>query len=158
MSDLSVQAIKTLNKHELKLELTNGGLDGQGKKQDLVNRLTKVIIEIPSDSEKYEFTTESPNISVELIKEIFTDMFLKQEQKILDIVQRGSAETNSRIDRLTQKITDNNTRLDVLRKKTDELKSSVEASQEIMEKLKAKSRLNCSMRRTSMNYGKKMNI
>ena len=34
----------SLNKHELKLELTNRGLDGQGKKQDLVNRLTKAII------------------------------------------------------------------------------------------------------------------
>ena len=33
MSDLSVQAIKTLNKNELKLELKNRGLDGQGKKR-----------------------------------------------------------------------------------------------------------------------------
>ena len=61
-------------------------------------------------------------------------MFLKQEQKILDIVQRGAADTNSRIDRLIQEIKDNNTRLDVLRKETDELKLSVEASQEIMGK------------------------
>ena len=69
-------------------------------------------------------------------------MFLKQEQKILDIVQRGAADTNSRIDRLTQEIKDNNTRLDVLRKETDELKLSVEVSQEItgkkLKKLKAK--------------------
>ena len=69
-------------------------------------------------------------------------MFLKQEQKILDIVQRGAADTNSRIDRLTREIKDNNTRLDVLRKETDELKLSVEASQEMMgkklKKLKAK--------------------
>ena len=134
MSDLSVQAIKTLNKNELKLELKNRGLDGQGKKEDLVNRLTKAIIEIPSNPDKHECTTESANISVELVKEIFTDMFLKQEQKILDIVQRGAADTNSRIDRLTQEIKDYNTRLDVLRKETDELKLSVEASQEMMEK------------------------
>ena len=134
MSDLSVQAIKTLNKNELKLELKNRGLDGQGKKEDLVNRLTKAIIEIPSNPDKHECTTESVNISVELVKEIFTDMFLKQEQKILDIVQRGAADTNSRIDRLTQEIKDNNTRLDVLRKETDELKLSVEASQEMMDK------------------------
>ena len=33
MLDLSVQAIKTLNKKELKLELKNRGLDGQGKKR-----------------------------------------------------------------------------------------------------------------------------
>ena len=59
MSDLSVQAIKTLNKNELKLELKNRGLDGQGKKEDLVNRLTKVIIEIPSNPDMHECTTES---------------------------------------------------------------------------------------------------
>ena len=129
MSDLSVQAVKILNKHELKLELVNRGLDGQEKNEDLVNRLTKAISEITNDAEKHEFTTESANISVELVKEIFTDMFLKQEQKILDIVQRGAADTNSRIDRLTREIKDNNTRLDVLRKETDELKVSVEASQ-----------------------------
>ena len=40
-------SIKTLNKNELELELKNRGLDGQGKKEDLVNRLTKAIIEIP---------------------------------------------------------------------------------------------------------------
>ena len=68
------------------------------------------------------------------MKEIFTGMFLKQKQKFLDIAQRGVADTNSRIDRLTQEIKDNNTRLDVLRKETDELKLTVEASQEIMEK------------------------
>ena len=59
MSDLSVQAIKTLNKNELKLELKNRGLDGQGKKEDLVNRITKAIIEIPSNSDRHECTTES---------------------------------------------------------------------------------------------------
>ena len=69
-------------------------------------------------------------------------MFLIQEQNILDIVQRGAADANSQIDRLTQEIKDNNTRLDVLRKETDELKLGVEASQEMtgkkLKKLKAK--------------------
>ena len=124
----------SLNKHELKLELRNRELDGQGKKQDLVNRLNKAIIEIPSDTEKHKFITENPNISVELVKKIFTDMFLKQQQKILDIAQHGAADTNSQTDRLTQEIKDNNTRLDVLRKETDELKLTVEVSQEMMEK------------------------
>ena len=76
----------------------------------------------------------SANISVEPVKEILTEMFLKQEQKILDIVQRSAADTNSRIDRLTQAIKDNSTMLDALRKETDELKFSVEASQEMIEK------------------------
>ena len=95
-------------------------------------------MEIPSNPDKRECTTETANISVELVKEIFMVMFLKQEQKILDIVQRGAADTNSRIDRLTQEIKDNNTRLDVLRKETDELKLCVEASQEMMEKAEGK--------------------
>ena len=86
---------------------------------------------MPSNPDKHECTTESANISVELVKEIFTDMFLKQEH---DIVQCGAADANSRIDQLTQEIKDNNNRLDVLRKETDELKLSVETSQEMMEK------------------------
>ena len=110
---------------------------GRGKK-DLVNRLTKAIIEIPSNADKHK----SAIISVELVKEIFTDMFLEQEQKTLDIVLLGVADTNSWIDRLTQEIKDNNTRLDVLIKETDELKLSAEGSQEMMgkklKKLKAK--------------------
>ena len=62
-------------------------------------------------------------------------MFLKQEQKTLDIVQLWPADIKSRIDWITQEIKDNNTRLDVLRKETDELKLSVEASQEMIERI-----------------------
>ena len=68
MSDLSVQAIKTLNKNKLKLELKNRGLDRQGKKEGLVNRLTKAIIEIPCNPDKHECITKSVNISVGLAK------------------------------------------------------------------------------------------
>ena len=78
MSNLSVQSIRKLNKRQWKLELTNRALDGQGQKADLVNRLTNTITEIPSNSEKHEFTTENANISVEVVKEILTNMFLKQ--------------------------------------------------------------------------------
>ena len=74
MSYLSVQDIKTLKKHELKLELTNCGFDGQGEKEDLVNRLTKAISEIPNDVEKHQFTTKGANVSVEPVKEIFKDV------------------------------------------------------------------------------------
>ena len=125
MSDLSVRSTETLNKHELKSELTNRVFDGQGKKGDLVNRLTKAISEIPR---------EGADISVELVKSSFTDMFLKQEQKILDIIQHWEADTNSQIDWLTQEIKDNNTRSDVLIKETDEIKLSIEVSQDMMEK------------------------
>ena len=42
-----LSTLNTLNKHELKLELTNRGLDGHGKTVDLINRLTKTISKIP---------------------------------------------------------------------------------------------------------------
>ena len=90
MSDLSVQAIKTLNKRKLKKTRAYKSCTWwQGKKEDLVSRLTNAIIEIPSNADKHVCTTESANISVELVKEIFTNMFLKQEQKNLDIVSVG---------------------------------------------------------------------
>ena len=66
MSNLTVHSIKTLSKHELKLELTNRGLDRQGKKEDLQ---TKAISEISNDAGKHEFTIEIANISVELVKQ-----------------------------------------------------------------------------------------
>ena len=70
---------------------------------------------------------------MELLKEIFTDIFVKQEHKILGIILIGTADTNSRRDRLIQAIKDNSTRLDVLRKELDELKLSIEASLQMIE-------------------------
>lgn len=53
-------------------------------------------------------------------------MFLKQELKMLDTDRKGTAGTNSRIDRLTQEIKENSTRLDEVRKEIDKLKVSIE--------------------------------
>ena len=50
MSNLSIQTIKTLNKYELKLQRIRLGLDEQGKREDLVKRLTKAISEITNDA------------------------------------------------------------------------------------------------------------
>ena len=58
----------TVKKHESKLELANRGLNGQGKKEDLVNRLTKSISEILDNAEKHEFTAEGATISAEIVK------------------------------------------------------------------------------------------
>ena len=55
-----------------------------------------------------------------LVKYIFTVMFQKQEQKVLDIIQNGSADTSSQIDRITQG--DSNTTLDVSSKEAAKLK------------------------------------
>ena len=60
-------------------------------------------------------------------------MFREQEEKLLDIVRNGISDTNTnaRLDRLTQEISDNNIKLMALSKETDDLKLSLETSQEI---------------------------
>lgn len=54
-------------------------------------------------AEKREFSTETVNISIELVKEVFIDLFLKQEQNILDIVQNRTPDTNRLVNTGNQK-------------------------------------------------------
>lgn len=56
-----------------------------------------------NDAEKREFSTETVNISIELVKEVFIDLFLKQEQNILDIVQNRTPDTNRLVNTGNQK-------------------------------------------------------
>ena len=48
---------------------------------------------------------------LELVKEIFTNMFKEQEEKILNIVRNGISDTKVRLYRLTQEISYNNIKL-----------------------------------------------
>lgn len=75
--------------------------------------------------------TTDGNISVELVKEIITDIFREQEKKLLDLVRNGISDTSVGMDRLTQEISDDNIKLNALSKKRDDLKLSLETSQEI---------------------------
>ena len=84
-----------------------------------------------NETERNTANTSDANISIELVKEIFTNIFREQEQKLLDIVRNGTSDTNARLDRLTQEISDNNIKLNALRKETYDLKLSLETSQEI---------------------------
>ena len=58
-------------------------------------------------------------------------MFREQEKKLLDLVRNGISDTSALMDRLTQEISDDNIKLNALSKKRDDLKLSLETSQEI---------------------------
>ena len=50
MSEITVDAVKKLNMAELKSELSKRGLFVNGKKEELLKRLTEAILEINSES------------------------------------------------------------------------------------------------------------
>ena len=132
MSALSQESIKHLTKSELKTELTKRGLPLNGRKDDLLKRLTETLNE---ESNKVDETEKHlQNISVEMIKELFTEMFTAQEETIRKIVSSCNSDTIVRLDRLSEEIQDNNERLEKLNKETVDLKISLETSQEIFEK------------------------
>ena len=132
MSALSQESIKHLTKSELKTELTKRGLPLNGRKDDLLKRLTETLNE---ESNKVDETEKHlQNISIEMIKELFTEMFKAQEETIRKIVSSCNSDTIVRLDRLSEEIQDNNERLEKLNKETVDLKISLETSQEIFEK------------------------
>ena len=132
MSASSQESIKHLTKSELKTELTKRGLPSNGRKDDLLKRLTETLNE---QSKKVDKTKKQlQNISIETIKELFIEMFKAQEETIRKIVSSCNSDTIMRLDRLSKEIQDNNERLEKLNKETVDLKLSLETSQEIFEK------------------------
>ena len=55
MTKLSEGSIKNLNKNELKIEFINRGFGTQGKKEVLLNRLSKAIQDMVTTDTKSEF-------------------------------------------------------------------------------------------------------
>ena len=166
MTELSNESIKNLNKNELKIELTNRRLGTHGTKEVLLNRLSKAIQDMDTrntesesrnkanEMEKNTSNTSDASVSIELVKEIFTNMFKEQEEKLLNIVRNGISDTNARLDRLTQEISDNNIKLNDLSKETDDLKLSIETSQEITdEKFKE---INKKLKNDKQQHGNKI--
>ena len=84
--------------------------------------------------EKNTSNASDASVSIELVKEIFTNMFKEQEEKLLNIVRNGISDTNARLDWLTLEIRYNNIKLNDLSKETDDLKLRIETSQEITDK------------------------
>ena len=86
--------MKNLTKNELKTELTNRGLRTEGPKDVLLNRLSKVIQDKDTrntesesrneanETERNLSKTSDVNISIELVKEIFTNRFREQKEKL----------------------------------------------------------------------------
>ena len=132
MSASSQESIKHLTKSELKTELTKRGLPSNGRKDDLLKRLTETLNEQSKKVDKTE--KQLQNISIETIKELFIEMFKAQEETIRKIVSSCNSDTIMRLDRLSEEIQDNNERLEKLNKETIDLKISLETSQEIFEK------------------------
>ena len=132
MSASSQESIKHLTKSELKTELTKRGLPSNGRKDDLLKRLTETLNEQSKKVDKTE--KQLQNISIETIKELFIEMCKAQEETIRKIVSSCNSDTIMRLDRLSEEIQDNNERLEKLNKETVDLKISLETSQEIFEK------------------------
>ena len=84
-----------------------------------------------NETERNTYNTSDANISIELVKEIFTSMFREQEEKLLNIVRKDISGTKAHLDLLTQERIDNNIKVNALSKETDDLKLSLETSQEI---------------------------
>ena len=132
MSASSQESIKHLTKSELKTELTKRGLPSNGRKDDLLKRLTETLNKQSKKVDKTE--KQLHNISIKTIKELFIEMFKAQEETIRKIVSSCNSDTIMRLDRLSEEIQDNNERLEKLNKETVDLKVSLETSQEIFEK------------------------
>ena len=108
MAELSNESIKILNKNELKIELANRGLEMQGTKEVL---LSSILLEAIQDMHTRNTESESRNranemekntsntsyasVSIELVKEIFTNMFKEQEEKLSTFVRNGISDTNA---------------------------------------------------------------
>ena len=74
------------------------------------------------------------NVSNDIIKELFTEMFKVEEETIRKIVSSCNTDTIARLDRLTEEIQDSNEKLNKLNKETEDLKLSLDASKEIFKK------------------------
>ena len=110
MTELLEESIKNLTKKESKTEFKNRRLRTQGKKEVWLNRISKAIQDMDSKNtesesrneankmERYNSNTSDTNISIELVKEIFTNMLREQAEKLSNIVGNGISDTNVCLD------------------------------------------------------------
>ena len=74
------------------------------------------------------------NVSIDTVKELYTEMSKVQEETIRKIASCCNTDTIARLNRLIEEIQYNNERLNKLNKETEDLKLSLFASREIFEK------------------------
>ena len=101
---------ESITKKESKTEFKNRRLRTQGKKEVWLNRISKAIQDMDSKNtesesrneankmERYNSNTSDTNISIELVKEIFTNMLREQAEKLSNIVRNGISDTNVCLD------------------------------------------------------------
>ena len=101
---------ESITKKESKTEFKNRRIRTQGKKEVWLNRISKAIQDMDSKNtesesrneankmERYNSNTSDTNISIELVKEIFTNMLREQAEKISNIVRNGISDTNVCLD------------------------------------------------------------
>ena len=111
----------------MKTELSNGDLSFSAEKEDLVKRLIETLDEGNNKLDKPEKRRE--NVSIDIIKEHFANMFKAQEETIIKIVSSCNTDTITRLDRLPEKIKDNSERSKKVSKETEDLNLSLDASQ-----------------------------
>ena len=124
MSEITLDAVKKLNMAELKSELSKRGLSVNGKKEELLKRLTEAIREIHStntDNNKLN-EPDTPFHKENLtgfIKEILKEEFAKQEKNISDLINGSFEITMKEIRKSQDEIKD-------LRKEITEFKQFTE--------------------------------
>ena len=101
---------ESITKKESKTEFKNRRLRTQGKKEVWLNRISKAIQDMDSKNtesesrneankmERYNSNTSDTNISIELVKEIFTNMLREQAEKLSNIFRNGISDTNVCLD------------------------------------------------------------
>ena len=101
---------------------------------NVTNVLVKNInMDIPIDNEI---------ITINTVKELFQEMFKEQQKALLNIVSINTTPLQKSLDRLSIQMQDNSNRLENTIKETDNLKLSLEATQEIQdEKIKSVEKL-----------------
>ena len=116
-----------------KLSLTCGGnvnIKGTYPMANVTNVLVKNInMDIPIDNEI---------ITINTVKEFFQEMFKEQQKALLNIVSTNTTPLQKSLDRLSIQIQGNSNRLENIIKETDDLKLSLEVTQE-MQDVKIKS-------------------
>ena len=124
MSEIKIDALKKLNMAELKSELSKRGLSVNGKKEELLKRLTEEIREIHSENIDNKRLNEADTpLNKEnltgLIKEILKEEFAKQEKNISNLINGNFEITMKEIRKSQDEIKD-------LRKEITEFKESLE--------------------------------
>ena len=83
---------------------------------------------------KDEKENESQVITMAMIKSLFHELFEEQETKLAETIKSAADVTNKRIDKLSADIMKNNERLAELTNNVNDVKESIYASQEMLEK------------------------